>query len=102
MALSLLLTLRIISTIIGIISIIYGIIVAMRFTGKLRRAVIFLMSLITITLILNFLNIFEFSLINLNILRSIGNLLVTILSLLAMLSLKQMINGIDGHYKKER
>ncbi len=102
MALSLSLILRIISTIIGFVSIIYGIIVAMRFTGKLKIAVIFLISLIVITLILNFLNIFEFSLINLDILRSLGNFAVVILSLLAMLSLKQIINGIDGHYKKER
>ena len=93
--------LRILSIMIGLVSVIYGVLVAVRFSGKFKTAAVFLLLSIVVTLTLNFLHIFKFPVINLTIARSIGNLIVTIFILLTVLFLRQIIECIDNHYSKK-
>lgn len=85
----------------GLISVIFGIGVTKRVSGKLKTSVAFLVLatfgfvLVEIIKILGFLTV-----ANLDILKNIALLAAIFFIFIATMNLRHMIDGIDGKYKK--
>lgn len=90
-----------ISLVFGLVCIFIGIWVAARLSGKLRKAIVFLDTALFIFVIREILTLYIFlTAINLELIRNAVTILIIFFILLAIINMKQMIDGIDGHYKK--
>jgi len=84
--------------IVAIATILVGVIVISRFKGKLKSAIVFLISAVIVILVREFL--YLAGIIYPGFVVGIMRIVTVLLILLAMLSMKSMISDIDGRYKK--
>ncbi len=91
------------SLVFGLICILIEIWLVGRFAGKLRLSIIFLILATLVFVIEEILEILDlFAIANLRVIKNIALGGIILFIFLASLSMKQMINGIDGHHKKRR
>ena len=75
--------------------------VLIRAGGKFKKSLIFLLIAIIILFSINLAGILDILFgFKTALIRAISNILVTLMILLSVISMKRMIDGIDGHYKK--
>jgi len=91
-----------ITLVIGLVSIFFGIWATRRLAGNLKSSVMFLIIAAIVFIIKEIFEIFNFlSFTTTGLIRNIGSLLIILSILLAVINMKQMIDGIDNHYKKK-
>lgn len=93
--------LTLLSVIFGLIILFIAINVITRCYGKLRKAFVYLTIALIILVVRSFFRLFD--LIPSTYLESTGlimNFLIILLIFFNLFSMKQMINGIDNHYRK--
>lgn len=88
--------------IFGVLTILISIWIVGRLAGKLKLSINFLIVGAAIFIVGRIITIFNFlSEANLEIAIGIMNTLLILFVLLAVISMKQMIDGVDGHHKRK-
>jgi len=90
---------------IGLVSIIILTLLIRKLDGKLKNITIISIFAIILFVIKEFIKINSFVIstsYNIEPLRSILNGIIILIVLIAVINMKQMINGIDGHYNRKK
>ena len=95
------LVIALIGLVFGLISLFIGIWVAGRLAGKFRIATIFLIFAIIIFIIEMASEILNIFITSLEFIINIAHIGVILFITFAIINMKQMIDGIDNHYKKK-
>ncbi len=87
---------------VSLITVIFSVQILKRFAGKLKISVIFLMIAVILIFLANTSGILEiFFGYDTSMIRAVANIWITVMILLTVISMKEVINGIDGHYRKK-